>query len=334
MRFLKLASNKNPDNDYILLNGGYFDKDGKKVTGFNNFEGFLCTSFQSLGISRKLEFLAIKNRQFSVDNKPNFKKYNLTIEILTKYSEYELKYRELITFLDRNKKDGFRLYYKPYENDERGIVYCLCDIETSTRTEKMQPVILTLSQGSLWLGKTEKETTVYKIEENSNSFVFKADTVNNDDGSINDKYYSASFSLDEDINKYYCMSFYGNIEAQANIKNKSYNEIPLNIRIYGPCVNPVVSLFRKGENEAIRILEFDANVSDKYYIQVNANILESGIWYVEKETENKTPYDDRVKNEHGSPYFYINNGEYVITAKDSGNNVCEVSVFWQEEYNE
>ena len=88
MRYLKLASAKNPDTDFIEL---------------NDFNGFLCTRFETLGISRKLEFLTIENRQFSVDNKPDFKKYRLTIEILTKYAEYEAKHRELIDFLARKK---------------------------------------------------------------------------------------------------------------------------------------------------------------------------------------------------------------------------------------
>ena len=330
MRYLKLASAKNPDNDYILLNGGYFDKEGNLRQNFKNFEGFLCTSFQSLGISRKLDFLTIKNRQFTVDNKPDFKKYSLTIEILSKYSEYEAKYEELITFIDRNKKDGFRLYYRPYGNDNDRIRYCLCDVENFVKNEKLQPTVLTLSQSSLWFGKTEIRSTVYNLEkEKSNSFTFKFNVVND-----NDNYYSTSFGLDEDVNNYYCMSFYSNIETKASIENRSYNEIPLNIKIYGPCVNPIVSLFRKGENEAIRILEFDASIDNGYYIEVNANILENGIWYVEKATGKKFPYDDRVKNEHGSPYFYIGNGNYVVTVEDGGNNVCKTDVSYKEEYNE
>lgn len=333
MRFLKLASAKNPENDFILLDGGYYDKDGNKDATFFGFNGFICTSFQSLGIDRKLEFLAIKNRQFTVENKPEFKKYSLKIEILSKYSEYEGKYNELITFIDRNKKDGFRLYYRPYGDDKDRIRYCLCDIESLSKNEKLQPIVLSLSQCSLWFREVKRKDTAYNTEDND-LFAFKSDTVKNDDESINDKYYSISFSLDEDVGNYYCVYFNTNIETQASIKNECYNEIPLNFRIYGPCVNPVVSLFKKGEKEAIRTLELDASIDNGYYIEVNASIFENGVWYVEKETGKKMPYDDRVKNEHGSPYFYIDNGEYVVTVEDRGGNVCEVSVFWQEEYNE
>lgn len=305
-RYLKIASAKNPTNDFIEL---------------NDFEGFLCTGFQSLGISRKFDFLTIKNRQFVVDNKPSFKKYSLKIEILTKYSEYEQKYRELITFLDRNKKGGFRLYFRPYEGME--LRYCLCDIETSVRNEKMQPVVLTLVQNSLWLGEEKISTTVQFVEEADNLFSFY------DDG---DGYNSAKFLFDEETNEY-CIEFFNGITAIANIKNDGYNDIPLNIKIYGPCVNPFVSLFKLGENESIRKVKIYANVSEDHYIFINANIAENGVWYVDRNTKEKIPYDDAVDSEN-SPYFHIENGEYVIRVVDDGNNVCITDVTYQEEYSE
>lgn len=307
MRYLKLASAKNPDTDFIEL---------------NDFNGFLCTSFQSIGISRKFEFLEIKNRQLTVDNKPNFKKYSLTIEILSKYSEYEQKHRELITFLDRNKKDGFRLYFKP--NDGMETRYCLCDIETSTRPEKLQPVILTLAQNSLWFGEENKRTTAYIVKEEGNLFAFK-----NDNG-----YYSASFSLDEDVPNYHCITFYSNIETQASIENKGYNEIPLNMKIYGPCVNPIVSLYRKNEVKPIRQLQVFANVNEGYYLEINSNVLENGVWYVNKKTQERKSYNELVNNKLGSPYLYIDNGEYYVVVEDDGHNVCIMDIFWKEEYSE
>lgn len=307
MRYLKLASDKNPDNDYIEL---------------NDFNGFLCTSFQSIGISRKLEFLAIKNRQFVVSNKPNFKKYSLTVEILSKYSEYEAKHRELISFLDRNKKSGFRLYYRPY--DGMDLRYCLCDIETSQKVEKLQPVLLTLSQGSLWLSE-EKKSTTSQTKQEGNLFEFK------DDG--ND-YYSASFELDESVSNYYCISFHGGFETTATIINNSYNEIPLNIKIYGECVNPIIYLYKKGENSPVKKTQIFANVDNGYYLEINAHILENGVWYVNGSTGKRFDYVELVNNEYGSPYFYVENGEYYIVVEDEGNNVCLTDIFYQEEYNE
>ena len=308
MRYLKLASAKNPYNDFIEL---------------NDFNGFLCTSFQPLGISRKLNFLQVKNRQFVVENKPDFKNYSLTIEILTKYSEYEAKHRELITFLDRNKKDGFRLYYRPYDNmDTR---YCLCDIVNSVKVEKRQPITLLLSQGSLWFGEQKISRTSQNADSEGNVFGFF------DDGN---GYYSAGFYEDEKISNYYCVEFFSNVTTEASIINNSYNEVPLNIKIKGPCVNPVVSLFKKSENAPFRQLEISDSINEGYYVEIISNIGENGVWLVNENTKEKTLYNEYVNNEYGSPYFYIDNGDYVVRVVDDGNNVCEVEILYQEEFSE
>lgn len=308
MRYLKLASDKNPTTDFIEL---------------NDFYGFLCTGFQSTGISRELEFLPINNVRFVVGNKLNFKKYSLTIEILTKYSEYEAKHKDLISFLDRNKKNGFRLYYRPYDNME--LKYCLCSIETSVKTEKMQPVVLTLTQNSLWFGEQKTSKTVYNNEDlNDNVFAFKDDN----------GYYSASFSVDKNIGNYYCIEFFNSVSTKATIVNNSYNEIPLNIRIYGECVNPTVSLFVKNEEKPIRELQIFANISKGDYIEINSTIINNGILYIDNNTKNKYDYSSKVNNDKGSPYFYIENGEYYIVVKDDANNAFLTEVVYQEEYSE
>lgn len=324
MRFLKLASANNPATDFILLNGGYFDKDGEKIENFNEFNGFLCTSFQSLGISRKLEFLAINNRQFVVENNPEFKKYGLTIEILTKYSEYEAKHRELITFLDRNKKDGFRLYYRPY--NDMDLRYCLCDIETSSKTDKFQPISLTLIQESLWLGDVKRVTSVKVVNEKENLFAF-------DEDETIEGYYSAGFEYDEDLQEY-CMEFFFDAFTEAEIANASYNEIPLNIKIYGPCVTPAIFLYRKGENTPIRKIQLEVTIADGDYVEINANIKNNGVWLVKNGEKEKRNYSGYIANENGSPYIYIGNGEYVLTVIDNSMSICEVEFSYQEEYSE
>lgn len=308
MRYLKLASAKNPDTDFIEL---------------NDFNGFLCTSFQTLGISRKLDFLAVNNRQFTVENKTEFKKYRLTVEILTNYAAYEEKHRELVSFLDRNKKSGLRLYYRPYDGME--LRYCLCDIETSAKTEKRQPILLTLAQNSLWLGEEQRISTSAE-EQSGNIFAFA------EDAEVAG-YYSAAFVLDDEVVDYYCISLYNGAAATAIIINNSYNEIPLNFRIYAPCVNPMVSLYRQGEASPIRQLKITANL-EAGFIDINANIDGSGVWYKNPETGVVQDYTELVNNELGSPYFYIDNGEYYITVTDENNNVCYCDTFYQEEYSE
>lgn len=307
MRYLKLSSAKNPDVDFIEL---------------NDFNGFFCTSFQSLGINRKIEYLTINNINISVDNKPEFNTYSLIIQILSKYREYEAKYRQLITFIDKNKKVGFRLYFKPYDNID--MRYCLCDIEKSAKTEKLQPITLTLKQKSMWFGN-EQIISTSQIGQSGNLFEFANDGYN---------YYSAGFYYDETVG-IYCIDFFNGIQTQADITNNSYNEIPLVIKIYGPCVKPTVSLFRKGENKPIRILQILATINDGYYVEINSSIIENGIWYINKNTGEKIQdYSSLVNNEYGSPFFYIDNGEYYVKVVDEGNNETLCNISYKEEYSE
>lgn len=308
MRKIKIASAKNPTTDFIEL---------------NDLNGFLCTQFQTLGISRNVEFLTIKNRNIPVDNKPVFKKYSLVIEILTLYSEYESKYYELLTFLDRNKKDGLRLYYKPYDKIEER--YCLCSIESSSKTVKRQPIILNLTQGSLWLGTQQVAHSSQQAEAQGNLFVF------DDDGS---GYYSASFIADKDIPDYYCIAFYNGVKQQAEIKINGYNEVPLNIIVQGRCINPQVFLYRKGEDEPIKKFQVFEEIGEGYYLEINSGILENGVWEVEQATGKRRDLTELIDYSNGSPYFYLENGEYYVMISDVGGNQCFTDISWQEEYSE
>lgn len=305
MRYLKITSAKNPSDGIEL----------------NDFNGFLCTQFSTLGISRKFDTLAVGNRQFTVDNKPEFKKYNLTIEILTSYALYEAKYRELINFIDRYKKDGFRLYYRPYNGQP--LRYCLCDIVTTAKTEKLQPVTLTVAQNSLWLGELKRETSVSVFDTNDNIFAFAEQ---GDDG-----YYSAKFYETEDI---YYISFYTYEQSRVTFENASYNEIPLLIRIDGQCVNPFIQLYEINNVLPIRQLEIQTKIESGFYLEINSSINENGIWLVDKITGEKWDYSEYVNNEYGSPYFYISNGKYYINIQDQSQNAVLCDIFYNEEYSE
>lgn len=307
MRYIRIASAKNPDTDFI---------------GLNDFNGFLCTQFQPLGISRNVEVLTIKNRSIPVSNKPAFKKYRLVIEIFSAYSLYENKYYELMNFLDRNKKDGLRLYYTPYTGMEEK--YCLCSIESSTKTEKRQPVVLNLAQNSLWLGQKQTEGSSQVTTDVGNLFVF-----NNDNG-----YYSASFSEDAKIDNYYSVAFYTGIKQQVEINISSYNEVPLNITVKGKCINPQVFLYRKNEEEPLKKFQVFHTFEDGSDLEIRSGILENGVWRVDRTTGARQDLTELVDYSNGSPYFYLENGDYIVTVLDGEGNKCEAEVSWQEEYSE
>lgn len=307
MRYLKITSAENPNNDYIEL---------------NNFNGYLCTSFTTLGISRQYETLTIDNRQFSVDNKPKFKDYSLTVHILTKYSLWEQKYRELINFFDRNKKGGFRLYYRPY--DDMDMRYILCDIKTSAKTEKMQPVTLTVSQNSLWIGKTKSSNLLSEEIIVNNSFEFKKDEI--------DDIYCASFKQDNITEKYYCINFTEDYYENSKIVNECYEEIPLQIKIYGYCNNPHICLLSKNKT-IIKQIKINIVISENYYVFINSHINENGVWLVNKKTDEKTNISHLIYNEYGSPYWYIGKGTYYVKIVESYNKYNYIVEF-NEEYSE
>lgn len=308
MRYLKITSAENPNNDFIEL---------------NDFNGFLCTSFTTLGISRKLETLAVGNRQFTVDNKPEFKKYSLTIEILTAYSLYEAKYKEFITFLDRNKKSGFRLYCRPYNGMD--IHYILCDIVSIAKTEKLQPITLTVTQNSLWLGEDKKVETQQIFDSSNNIFEFKQKE--------NDGYYCVEFKQKEN-DGYYCVEFSMLVQQRAEFEISCYNEIPLNLKIYGACNSPYVALFKKDSLSPFFEVAIDIEVDNQHYIEINSHINENGIWLVSTKTGNKLNIEDKVLNKYGSPYLYLSKGEYYIKIQDNEQNNYITQIFFNEEYSE
>lgn len=319
MRYLKIASDENPETDSIEL---------------NDFNGFLCTSLQTLGLARKHELLTIHNRQFSVDNKPDFKRYRLVIEILTRYDEYEAKYRELISFFDRNKTAGFRLYYRSYNNED--LKYCLCEIENLEKIEKRQPISITLIQTSLWLGELKYGIPIDEDEDEAseplNLFAYKQYYPISG-------YYSANFSVDDEIQGYYALRFENPKMTKLSITNNGYNKIPLIIYLSIHGVNPVISLFKNGDEipfKRTQILVDFLHWSAPYAIEINSTIENAGVRLVNRNTgEVLADYSELVNNEFGSPYFYIEHGDYIITVTtDIADTPMTMEVQYQEEFYE
>lgn len=313
MRYLKITSAENPDNDYIEL---------------NDFNGYLCTSFTTLGISRKHETLEVGNRQFSVSNKPKFKDYNLTVYILTNYSDYEQYYHEFIDFFDRNKLCGFRLYYNPYNSDvnDSRTRYILCDIETIAKTEKREPITLTVKQNSLWL-KAQEILNTNSIRQQNNVLEFAYDK------NIND--YCMTFK-DANISTsigYYCVEYYLKDESVANFTIHCYNEIPLNLKISAPCHNPIIQLYKQDTNELLKTIQIYCDITEGD-IEINSQINENGIWFIHGEY--KDDFAENLDYSNGSPYWHLGHGDYYIKVSNGGdtsqNIVCKIS--YNEEYSE
>lgn len=297
------------------------------VVSLTNFNGLLCTSFSALGVSRQLDFLTIQNRNVTVVNKPQFKSYNLTIEILANYNGWDRIYRDFVNFLDRNKTKGFRLYYKPNETPDSELRYCVCSIEQSAKVEKTRPITLVVVQNSLWIGALKVENIAPQYSAQDNMFAFAEDT----DVS---GYFAAAFLEDADISDYYCIQLFKGALSIGTVKNNSYNDVPLTIRIYGACVNPTVMIYKHGEDAPLRQIRVFANVASGYYIEIEAGVLQNGVWYVSNATGEKVDYGELVDHSLGSPYVFLENGEYDIRVQDNGNNDVNAQIYLREEYSE
>lgn len=308
MRKIKLTSVKNPEYDVIEL---------------NDFSGLLCTKFQSLGVSRTLEFLQIKNRNLAVKNTPNFRSYSLTIEILSPYSLYEKAYYDFLKFIDRNKKDGIRLYYQAYDNVPEK--YCFCEIQQTDKTEKRQPIVLTLVQSSFWFGKAEARKTSQGVEKITNPFEFsKIEGMD---------YYAASFALDEDssTNDFYAISFSNPVSQYADVTISGYNEVPIEFVISGKSINPIITIYEDGK--IIRQVQINIVVDEGQKLQITAGIVNYGVWLIDSDGK---CYDvsNNINHSLGSPYVFLDHGTYSVTVQGEGDGASSTIISWQEEYSE
>lgn len=275
---------------------------------------YFCTSLQTFGMKRELEFFAIKNRRQAVSNNPSFKRIVLRIEILSSYNLYEEKYRNLARFLDKHKRNGIRLYYQADTNEPE--MYTICDIEEVSKTDKRMPVTLTLQQNSLWL--ISKEEKVSKQEQSGNVFAFSNDGYG---------FYSAGFKQDSD----YSISFYST-SSKAEITNNSYEKVPLIIRITSECTNPTIFI-RDVNGKNYKTIKINASVASNEYLEINSNVFESQIYLYNEATGFKTDLSGKVDYSYGSPFAMIGNGIYTVEVTDENQTNCEATIWWQEEYN-
>jgi hypothetical protein len=147
-------------------------------------------------------------------------------------------------------------------------------------------------------------------------------------------YYSASFKEDADIDDYYCISFYSGIKQQAEINITGYNEVPLNIHVRGKCTNPEIFLYRKSDNELVKRFQVFVEIDQDHYLEINSGILNSGVWEVDVHTGEREDLTEVINYAYGSPYFYLENGDYYVLVQDINNNNCLTDISWQEEYSE
>ena len=202
----------------------------------NDFNKYLLTLPQGLGFEFKNTFINVGNQRVLVDKEYQFKEINGTIEVSGNTRlDWEKNYNELRSFIAKNKKSGFRLYYKTTEEAEK---YIVCSIRLLTKTEKTTYGLLipiALEPRSLW----EKDYTVVSEQvgdleegESENLVAF----LHREDGS-----YNYGFLHEQETGEY-TATYVAGLFGQIELVNDGDEEIPLKIILNSPCETPILTL--------------------------------------------------------------------------------------------
>ena len=286
----------------------------------NDFNKYLLTLPQGLGFEFKNTFLNVGNQRVLVEKEYQFKEINGTIEVCgNTRNDWEKNYNELKNFIVKNKKSGFRLYYKTTEDAEK---YIICNIKLLTKTEKTTYCILVpivLEPRSLW----EKDYTVVSEKvgdleesEDENLVAF----LQREDGS-----YNYGFLYEEETDDYnatYVSGLFGQIE----LVNDGDEEIPLKVILNSACETPIITL-KNIKNETEQSARIFTTLIDGDVLTLNSNPENLSIIVVRKTgvvEDVTTNIDMSMKT-----FLTLPVGNYTLEITDSNGNyvsgVVEIS---------
>ena len=239
-------------------------KTGKEYS-LNDFNKYLLTLPTGLGFKYNNEFITVGSKRIKVSSEREFENFTGTIEVAgaTK-DDWEKNYNELRDFISANKSSGFRLYYKNRQQGER---YIYCDINVLEKTEKSSYAILVpveFEPKSLWLNDVTFSTEATSIEVENNTMSFMQDTYFS-----GDYQYNYGFLLDETLQQY-DYSFITNPVGEADVVNNSDEETPMEIIIYGECVNPYIQMIDVNGN-VVQSARIYVSLTDNDSLTINSD---------------------------------------------------------------
>lgn len=128
----------------------------------------------------------------------------------------------------------------------------------------------------------------------------------------------------------YDVAFVSAASIYNNIKNDGDTEIPLKIRVYGPCTNPVITLFDKSNN-VVQSSKVVGDIPATAYLEINSDAEDTGVWAVNKSTGVRTNMMSSI-DQTTNVFITLPIGEYVISAVDANNDPVPTTVFFANEY--
>ena len=219
-------------------------------------------------------------------------------------------------------------------------------IETLGLGETERTIVLSLEDGEPYLIKghvvteenNEPVETPYwvndaTIRSERFNYTFTADTVTM--YITGDIYYGGQdehvvgLLEDEDTNEYNVAFFFGSV-IENNISNEGDTEIPLLIRVFGACANPIVKLLDENGN-TIQSSKVITTVPAKSYIEINSDPENAGVWLVYQTTGQRINMMDNV-DQTTNVFITLPRGRYKIAVTDIDNSSVPTTVYFANEY--
>lgn len=288
----------------------------------NDFNKYLLTLPQGLGFEFKNTFINVGNQRVLVDKEYQFKEINGTIEVSGNTRlDWENNYNELKSFIVKNKKSGFKLYYKSSNDAEK---YILCNIRLLTKTEKTTYGLLipiALEPRSLW----EKDYTI--VSEKQENIINNENIVSfseQEDGT-----YSFVYKQEIETGEYNA-KYLNNLAGKVELINDGDDEIPLKIILKSECVNPIMILRNVNDSSDIDVSRIFVVLHSGDVLTLNSEPENLSI----KIVRSTGIVEDVTKNIDISEKTFLTLpvGSYILEITDDNGNYVDATIEMSKRY--
>lgn len=277
---------------------------------------YFLQKIKNIGIKYKYGYLKIQNRQTQTSKEYQYDDIDGTLTI----QGYE-NYETLRRFLVRN--NSFRFYYSPVLSLER---YILCDFTIITKTDINALGFLncdfTITPKSLWLEDVVINTEITK--DDSTGKIYKSTGLA---GMWGYGYKYDNTGLLEQWT--YGYTYNSEINGTAELINNGDVETPLQITLFGPTVNPAISLFDVNNN-LLQQAQFTVSISEgeKLIIDSNAENMKIVLVNTSNQEIDRTSTQDYTKK----TYLTLPVGSFRLTISDGNLTPVNGMVNYQTNY--